>query len=150
MPIELALIAIVGLLAALLVFRRYNDRNEGADNKRNPNVEKRTPGDSRSKVAQKSTPYHAVSIKFGPNACTHARELEGKRFLSGAAPRLPLPECDVLDCKCRFVHHADRRTGDDRRSRLPRGFGNADTGSYEEERRKRTERRADDDVDDFF
>jgi hypothetical protein len=37
--------------------------------------------------------------------------MSGKRFLSGAAPKIPLPGCDVLDCKCRFIHHKDRREG---------------------------------------
>ena len=55
------------------------------------------------------TEYHAVSIKLSGNACGAAREMEGRRFLSSAAPKLPLAECDVLECKCRFVHHQDRR-----------------------------------------
>jgi hypothetical protein len=48
--------------------------------------------------------------------------MSGKRFLSGAAPRIPLPECDVLECKCRFVHHEDRREGDDRRNPFDQGI----------------------------
>lgn len=148
MPIELALLLVAVLLAALLFVRRRNARSESGDKQHQPVSEKRGAKKTRSRVAVKSTPYHAVSIKFAPNACASAKAMDGKRFLSGAAPRLPLPECDVLDCKCRFVHHADRRTGDDRRSTFPHGFGNADTGNYEQERRKRRERRTDD--DDFF
>lgn len=103
---------------------------------------------ARPKVAEKSTPYHAVSIKFAPSACEAAKALKEKRFLSGAAPRLPLPDCDVLECKCRFVHHSDRRSGSDRRAEIPRGFGADETGSYSEERRQQTDRRKPDE-DDF-
>ncbi len=96
-------------------------------------------------VSYKSTAYHAVSIKFESNACMAARELEGKRFLSAAAPRLPLAECNVLDCRCRFVHHKDRRSGKDRRSPFAAsGFGGG-TGSYEKEQRKGRDRRSYDD-----
>jgi hypothetical protein len=88
-----------------------------------------------------STAYHAVSIKLAANACEAAREMSGRRFLSSAAPRLPLPECDALDCRCRFVHHKDRRSGTDRRSPFAAaGFGGG-TGSYEKERRAGIDRR---------
>lgn len=94
--------------------------------------------------------YHAVSIKFASNACKAAREMEGRRFLSGAAPRLPLPECDVNDCRCRFVHHKDRRAGRDRRSPFgPSGFGGAATGTHKVEQRQGKDRRHEDD-DDLF
>ena len=94
--------------------------------------------------------YHAVSIKFPSNACKAAREMQGRRFLSTAAPRLPLPNCDSQECSCRFVHHKDRRAGRDRRSPFaPSGLGGG-TGEFAEEQRKVSERRAPDDDDDFF
>ena len=93
-------------------------------------------------VSHQSTEYHAVSIKFESNACMAARELEGKRFLSAAAPRLPLADCNVLDCRCRFLHHKDRRSGRDRRSPFAAsGFGGG-TGSFETEQRKGRDRRS--------
>ena len=94
--------------------------------------------------------YHAVSIKFDEKACEAARAMSGRRFLSSAAPRLPLPECDALDCRCRFVHHKDRRTGKDRRSPFAAAGYGGGTGSFEKERREKTGRRRDDaDPDDF-
>jgi len=93
-----------------------------------------------------TSPFHAVSIKTGEKACAAAREISGKRFLSSAAPRLPLPGCDVRECQCRFVHHNDRRNGKDRRSPFaPGGFG-AGTGSFPKERRERRDRRKEDDI----
>ena len=90
------------------------------------------------------TAYHAVSIRFGENACNAAREMAGRRFLSSAAPRIPLADCDAADCKCRFVHHKDRRSGKDRRSPFTAGGRAAASGSYARERRDGRERRADD------
>jgi len=88
-----------------------------------------------------TTAYHAVSIKYSNNACSAARDLDGRRFLSSAAPKLPLAECDVLECKCRFVHHKDRRAGKDRRTPFaPSGFGGA-TGSHQSEQREGKDRR---------
>ena len=96
-----------------------------------------------------NTAYHAVSIKFDTHACDAAKEMDGRRFLSNAAPRLPLPDCNSLDCRCRFVHHKDRRAKKDRRSPFAAaGFGGG-TGSCETERRERTDRRKDAALDDF-
>lgn len=96
-------------------------------------------------LSRTDTAYHAVSIKFRNNACKAAQELEGHRFLSTAAPRLPLSECDAAECSCRFVHHKDRRTGNDRRSPFPATGFIAATGNYEQEQRKGRDRRTGDD-----
>lgn len=103
------------------------------------------PVEPAARVArQENTAYHAVSIRFESNACMAARELEGRRFLSSAAPRLPLPDCNVLECHCRFIHHKDRRTGRDRRSPFaPSGFGGS-TGKFAQEQREGGDRRRND------
>lgn len=116
------------LLAIWLLIRRRNAAS--ADE----------PGPA-PRVSKTRTAYHAVSIKFSDGACQAAKDLEGRRFLSSAAPKLPLPECSVLECNCRFAHHADRRSGKDRRSPFgPSGFG-AGTGSYQQEQRQGRDRR---------
>jgi hypothetical protein len=56
-----------------------------------------------------SNPYHAVSIEPGPRCCAEARAQEGRRYLSSAAPMLPLKGCTNATCQCRYVHHDDRR-----------------------------------------
>ena len=104
---------------------------------------------SASQTSSKNSAYHAVSIKFTDNACKAAREMEGRRFLSSAAPRIPLPDCDVLDCSCRFTHHQDRRARQDRRSPFgPGGIGGS-TGKYSQEQRQGKDRRTSDDEDLF-
>ena len=86
------------------------------------------------------SPYHAVSIKYSSDACDAAKAAVGTRFLASAAPRLPLPDCDAPVCNCQFVHHADRRSGKDRRSPFnPATYGG--TGSFQVERRDRRDRR---------
>ena len=86
--------------------------------------------------------YHAVSLKFEANACNAAKAMAGRRFLASAAPRLPLPECDALECRCRFAHHDDRRSGSDRRSPFAsRGYSASGTGSFQRERREGSGRR---------
>lgn len=101
-----------------------------------------------SKLAQEKRAFHAVSISIEQSGCAAAKAMTGRRFLSNAAPQLPLPECDALECRCIFTHHADRRDRKDRRSPFATaGYGTGTTGSHERERRARQDRRVDADFD---
>jgi hypothetical protein len=60
-------------------------------------------------------PYHAVSIEPGARSCAAVKAVQEKRFLSSAAPTLPLKGCTSSTCQCRYVHHNDRRSVRDRR-----------------------------------
>ncbi|HNP65171.1 MAG TPA: hypothetical protein PKH39_14635 [Woeseiaceae bacterium] len=100
--------------------------------------------------AQVRGAYHAVAIKYSENACDAAKAMTGRRFLSTAAPRLPLPECDYIDCRCQFAHYPDRRTGRDRRSPFAPANPSGATGSFKRERRSRTDRRKPDGEEDLF
>jgi hypothetical protein len=55
--------------------------------------------------------YHAVTIAPGDRCCSAAKQLQGHRFLSREAPKLPLANCDKVNCECRYTHHDDRRRG---------------------------------------
>lgn len=96
---------------------------------------------SRPAATHKGGAYHAVSIAYSENSCDAAKAMTGRRFLSSAAPRLPLPECDALECRCQFSHHDDRRAGQDRRNPFSPGNFGSGTGIHEQERRDRKERR---------
>jgi hypothetical protein len=61
--------------------------------------------------------FRAVSIRPGEGSCEAARQFGKMRFLCTKAPRLPVPECTAATCNCRYVHYADRRSGQDRRAR---------------------------------
>lgn len=93
------------------------------------------------KKLDSTSPFHAVSLKYSSDACDAAKAMTGRRFLSSAAPVLPLPECDALKCHCQFAHHSDRRTGNDRRSPFNPGVAAGGTGTFKIERRQRHDRR---------
>jgi hypothetical protein len=121
------------ILLLLLIFVRRPKAKEAARPKKRP-VQQEAP----------DTRFHAVSLRTVPSSCDAAKALEGERFLSTAAPNIPLPDCDAPTCKCRYIHHDDRRASDDRRNPYTQGFGsNSNTGSFEKEQRKTGERRAD-------
>lgn len=129
------LVGVIVLLVIWLFVRRHSQSQKSPE---------------PAKLDDKGNPaYHAVSIKFEANACDAARAMGGRRFLSSAAPRLPLPECNALECRCRFSHHKDRRAGKDRRSPFSAARYSDGTGSFEKERREKLDRRTDTDLDDF-
>ena len=122
-------ILLVLLIVAVLVLVRY------AMSARRDNDQEELPANREDNA------YHAVSIKITGTACRAARDMAGRRFLSSTAPRLPLPKCDSSNCKCRFVHHDDRRSGRDRRSPFSvSGFGGG-SGNFEVDRRNQKDRR---------
>lgn len=131
MDVILSVLAILFLLAVLYVLRRKKS------------LSGKRPNEGRPKSASSDSSFHAVSIVFAQGACKAAYEMEGRRFLSSAAPRLPLPDCNVLECKCRFAHHQDRRKGDDRRNPYMQAFGGvgSGTGRHQAEQRQKDDRR---------
>ena len=134
-------ILLLAILVLLVVWmfarRRANERVE-------------TPVRRERRVATSSTAYHAVAIKAGPHACAAANEIAGTRYLSAEAPTLPLPDCNVVDCQCSFVHYKDRRTGKDRRSPFSPAGSPATTGRFETERRAGSDRRENSDDYDIY
>lgn len=133
--LELLLGGLLVLAIAWLVFRTRKNKAEDK-------------AASQRKVSQ-SGAFHAVAIKYTDDGCDAAKQMAGRRFLSNAAPRLPLPECNQLECRCSFVHYKDRRAGRDRRSPFARAGSTGATGTLEKERRARTDRRHEDDDDDL-
>ena len=56
-------------------------------------------------------PFHAVSIEPAEGCCAAVASIKVQRFLSEEAPGLPLADCASANCRCKYVHHADRRSG---------------------------------------
>jgi len=96
--------------------------------------------DRRSSKTDASGKYHAVSVCMGTNPCKAVLTICHKRFLSAEAPGFPLPECDRSECSCCYEHHADRRTGRDRRDFI-NASGKIAGNALSEERRGWTDRR---------
>ncbi len=67
--------------------------------------------------------YQALSVHYRRDACEAVRRLAGKRFLLKEAPSLPLHGCTAEHCRCGYVHHPDRRSGEERRSGLRSLYG---------------------------
>ena len=63
-------------------------------------------------------PYHAVSCRSGAGSCEAMAALEDQRFLVEDAPQLPLEACTKERCKCKYLHHQDRRDNDGGRRAL--------------------------------
>jgi hypothetical protein len=56
-------------------------------------------------------PFHAVSIHSVTEGCPAVESLRLQRFLSEEAPSLPLADCGAQGCRCKYIHHSDRRSG---------------------------------------
>lgn len=125
----LTIVLILLLLAASWWLLRQRRANSAEDAK--PNV----------RGTSANTRFHAVSIKIGSRGCKAAKDMVGRRFLATAAPKLPLPGCDILDCNCKFAHHQDRRSRKDRRSPFPPSGLGGGTGSFETEQRAKDRRK---------
>ena len=113
------------------------------------NKEARATRSQASKSVESTSQFHAVSLRYSSSACNAAKAMTGRRFLSGAAPQLPLPDCDAPECRCGFAHHSDRRSGKDRRSPFKSATYAGGTGTYNVERRERRDRRRSGDAINF-
>lgn len=71
----------------------------------------RQPGQPRAHQRR----YEAVSIHSYRDRCGAAKRLAGIRFLPSEVPSLPLHSCRTEQCHCIYMHHSDRRTGNERR-----------------------------------
>ena len=127
---ELLLVLALLLAVAWLAMRIRRDKKEGRAERISPEKEIDT-----------TAAFHAVSLKYSSNACDAAKAMTGRRFLASAPPRLPLPGCDALECRCAFAHHSDRRSGSDRRAPFNPATYAGGTGTFKVERRDRRDRR---------
>lgn len=92
-------------------------------------------------------PYRATSIVHDDHACGAVKAIGNKRFLDTdrVIPALPLSDCDVAQCNCKYAHHEDRRNSlEDRRNPIALQSELYDrTGSTSRRTRKRGRRKTD-------
>ncbi len=131
MDVAFSIIAIIILVVSILLFRRTR-----------ATTKKRPPCPDQLGKVQPYGRFHAVSLENLSGACAAAYAIEGERFLAGATPRIPLPECDAPVCSCHFVHHNDRRLSGNRRHRWTGSVG--DSGGTMKEQRDGGDRRNND------
>jgi len=139
---SLAIIAALAAVTGLVLFRRPGRvRAAGPEDSRRPAATRKPDAPfQQATPAVRRMCTHAVSVESDFMVCDAARKLGDKRFLSAEAPPLPLPGCDSGRCECRYVHHEDRRVGDERRMPFT-AFGGFGLQNPEGERRKRLDRR---------
>ena len=90
----------------------------------------------RQSTAIAQNPYAAVSIRPGQGACAAAKALRQTRFLPSEAPLTPLADCNARHCECRYVHYADRRSGDDDRRSISAAGADSYARAGKPERRR--------------
>ena len=62
--------------------------------------------------------YKSTSIVFADTACDAVKAIGSRHFLDADrnVPKLPLADCTVSGCTCKYAHHDDRREiSEDRR-----------------------------------
>ena len=68
-------------------------------------------GTGRSATPKQKPRYAGVEIIPQKGACCSAvRATAGQRFLTNEAPLMPLPNCDMAQCNCRYRQVPERRT----------------------------------------
>ena len=78
-------------------------------------VRKKAAGSSAPNRDAESAKWRSVKIAPGLMSCDYANILAGKVFLAREAPPLPLANCGETECRCKYIHLQDRRSGGDRR-----------------------------------
>lgn len=109
----LLVVLVIALLLVLLLRNRKPGAGQGqSTSKPRVAVEKTGGGFDAGKTSPK--PYQSVRIKTRLGACNPAIALQDQVFLASEAPPLPLTECDVEQCACRYIYLDDRRQEDRR------------------------------------
>ncbi len=127
----------LAIVAVAIVFLLSRRSVKSARSKRS----KRTLSTAGRKE-RSSTQWRAVKIVPDLFCCDAVGELSGQVYLSTESPRLPLEGCSEKDCRCRYMHLEDRRSGGDRRIEL--GELGAFLPASQSERRRVGGRRATD------
>jgi hypothetical protein len=69
----------------------------------------------KDKPTKPKSAFHGITIQPGSRACQNVAALAKKRFLASEVSCLPTHGCTNPECSCHYVHHPDRRSGEDRR-----------------------------------
>ena len=111
-------IILVGVAAAAMVLQSRGQK---------PRKEKTTGPKKRSSsqvsASNPINPYRATAILCGENSCDAVKAISGTRFPDAEKriPQIPLANCDIPKCSCKYEHYVDRRNTDEIR-RAPPGL----------------------------
>lgn len=117
-------------------------KNSTAVQRREP-AKKHAPAKAPASSDTTAHNYQAVSIQCRADACAAAKAIAGKRFLTAAAPTLPLAGCGAAQCHCSYARHADQRSDEDDRRSVHSLQTELFTRTAAERRKRRGRRRTD-------
>ena len=106
------IIAIAVMLIAAVFLLSYLFRKE-ARQRQSENRQSATAA-----ADQLTTQWRAVKIVPGLISCSAVQKLAYGKYLANDSPSLPLENCSQKECRCKYVHLDDRRSGGDRRVEL--------------------------------
>lgn len=118
-PIAVVVTIIIGVRGGPPLYKYFSEyRHQRARRKLQQKLELR---------ANNPRSFHAVTIVPARPACKLVRRHIQTRYLTTEAPRLPLSGCHIEQCRCRYMHHEDRRVEDRRNpfgiDHVPMGVG---------------------------
>lgn len=128
------LFVIAASLLVLVIYRTSSD------------VKRTMPRTSKSPAAlHAGNPWRATSIVHGKHACDAVKAIANKRFLDieTIIPALPLSNCNVSACTCKYAYYEDRRTQTEDRRHQASPQSELYSGGTNRRRKKRGRREGD-------
>lgn len=141
MKVVVLVFVVIAILALCIVMRSKTRKPNNTVAKGNKNRASKT-----ASVVPRHA-YRATSIVFEASACEAVKAVGSKRFLDRDrdVPSLPLSDCTVANCNCKYAHHDDRREyADDRRHPSALQSSLYDSSGKQNRRKKKRGRRKSD------
>lgn len=132
------------VLIALVVWQLARGSGKKSKTRASPASTARKRKVSAEGKAAMASRYRAVAIDCGTGACEAAKSMGAKRALVGELGRLPLKDCDVAVCECKFIHYDDRRDAHEDKRAISALSTQLYQASGQKERRLRKGRRRSD------
>jgi hypothetical protein len=124
--LSLVAIALVGAFAFVIL--RRNDGNHSTTTSATPSGQGRQrsvarPSDIPVRTEAKGVETQMLRVPDLNRACEAARHYVGRTLDAATAPKLPLPGCGVVECRCRYervvnLRRKERREASDRRDEI--------------------------------
>lgn len=108
------LIAVFLLLAAFFILRNRTKSAEKKEEAIRP-VASLTPKEQLDKFIHSDKHWGvAIETRDGAHMCKAVRKICDQPFIKYEAPKLPLEECDNMNCRCRYFGLPDQRKAERR------------------------------------
>jgi hypothetical protein len=126
--IWLSLVGIALIAGFFLLVVRRNDDKQSATNTAGRTSQERSrsiarPRDTPIRTEVKGVETQMLRVPDLNRACEAARHYVGRTLDAATAPKLPLPGCGVVECRCRYerivnLRRKERREATDRRDEI--------------------------------